>query len=322
MTAGTVRVAHQPPDHPYVRHCHADGHPTVTAESPSVWDVGAMRAAGIAVVHVHFGFEHLRPDQLAQWVGDLARAGIALVYTVHDLDNPHLVDQAPFHRSVSVLADAAAAVLTLTPAAAAAIGRDHARLATVVSHPHVVPLARLDHPPETANASQARRGLYVHAASLRPNLDLELLGELAAVAQPFGGLTVHVRADAAPDGRRPMARLAALGADVQVGPRPSDDELWDRIATARAIVLAYRWGTHSGLLEAATDLGTPALAPRFGGYRDQGAHALERDDLGGSVRRALDAPLRCVDGAERRRQRDESAAIHRRIYDDVAGGRS
>ena len=67
------------------------------------------------------------------------------------------------------------------------------------------------------------------------------------------------------------------------------------------MVLPYRWGTHSGLLEAAHDLGTPTLAPAFGGYADQGAHVVDAADLAGSVapgrRGAADASTPTAGGA-------------------------
>lgn len=312
-------VVHQPADHPYVRHlapCETD---EARERSPDVWDVPALRAHGTRVVHIHFGYEHLSPDQLNRWIDDLADAGIALVYTVHDLDNPHLVDQHAFHRSVDALIGAAAAVLTLTPAAAAVIERRHRRRVTVVPHPHVVPLGRLLR--HAAPASRLRRGVYVHAATVRPNFDVDLLEPLADVARRHGGLHVHVRDTAPPWARSRIERLEERGAMVGVAARLTDDELWTQIAAARLVVLPYRWGTHSGLLEAARDLGTPVLAPGFGGYQDQGAHHLDPTRLDVCVQRAMDMPPR-VTVADRRRERAEAAELHRRLYDGLCQGGS
>lgn len=281
-----------------------------------VWDVEQLRIDGIRIVHVHFGFEHLSPCELTRWVDALGQAGIALVYTVHDLDNPHLADQREFHRSAAILIGAAAAVLTLTPAAAHVIEQRHGRSATVVSHPHVVPLTRLEQLGQSDDSR--RRGVYVHAATVRPNFDIDLVEALVDAAGPLGGLRVHVRDSAPPCARQRLERLRVRGATVDVSPRLPDDELWQRIAGSRLIVLPYRWGTHSGLLEAARDLGTPSLAPGFGGYVDQGAHCLDVARLDDCVLQATIVPTR-VTPAARRQQRHEAAALHRRLYHRLGG---
>ena len=41
----------------------------------------------------------------------------------------------------------------------------------------------------------------------------------------------------------------------------TDDDLWDYLASLDVSVLPYRFGTHSGWLEACYDLGTTVLAP-------------------------------------------------------------
>lgn len=311
---GDVRVAQHPPDHPYLRRLGlVDASP---GRSPSIWDVDALVAVGVDVVHLHFGFEHLGAAEIGEWVERLGAAGIVLVHTVHDLDNPHLVDQREFHRSVGVLTSAAAAVLTLTDAAAELIAARYGRSAIVVAHPHVVPF---DAVARRSTTVTQRRGVYVHASTIRPNLDVDMLLRLIPVARPYGGLRVHVRETVPAAWRRWLQRTAGeAGAEVEVGPRLTDDELWDRIGGAALVVLPYRWGTHSGLLEAAHDLGTPTLAPGFGGYADQGAHVVDPSDLAGSVRRAVAAPP-SVDLDGRRRQRDAARAAHVDLYRALVG---
>ena len=56
------------------------------------------------IVHLHFGFETRSVAEVDGWVGALHTAGIRLVHTVHDVDNPHLVDQAPHHALLDLLA--------------------------------------------------------------------------------------------------------------------------------------------------------------------------------------------------------------------------
>ncbi|MET0460983.1 MAG: hypothetical protein ABW195_17160 [Ilumatobacteraceae bacterium] len=313
MTVPGTRVVQHPVDHPYLRHLGLV--PDGSTSAPSVWDVDALAAAEVDVVHLHFGFEHLGADELDRWVERLRRADIALVHTVHDLDNPHLVDQRDFHRSVGVLTAAAAAVLTLTETAATQIADRYGRFPIVVAHPHVVPLADLR---PSRRDGRARGGVYVHAATVRPNLDVDLLLGLIPAARAVGGLRLHVRDSVPAPFRQWLHRVTSeAGAVVEVGPRLTDDELWDRIGGAALVALPYRWGTHSGLLEAARDLGTPTLAPAFGGYRDQGAHVIDGADLAGSVSRAAATPP-VVDPEDRRGQRDAASLVHAELYAALA----
>ena len=47
----------------------------------------------------------------------------------------------------------------------------------------------------------------------------------------------------------------------------TDDELWDYLSSLDLCVLPYRFGTHSGWLEACVDLGTGVLVPNVGHLR-------------------------------------------------------
>ena len=101
------------PRRPPVRAAHQPGAPTIVKDL-DVWNVAAVVAAGVDIVHLHFGFETRSPDELAGWAVDLRRCGVALVHTVHDLANPHLVDQACFDEQLATIVRHADALLTLT----------------------------------------------------------------------------------------------------------------------------------------------------------------------------------------------------------------
>lgn len=302
-------VAHQPAHHPYVD--------ALAAASPTVvpaqfWDV-ATWPAHVAVAHVHFGFEHLTPAGIDDWLRAVRRRGVAVVVTVHDLHNPHLVDQRDHHERLRRLLAGAAHAVTLTGAVAA-------EAALVLGR--TGPLEVVPHPPiiderERPAVAEAPGPVYLHAATCRPNLDIDLAVELAEAAVQLGvGLDVHVRAgaSAAPT---VATRLAAAGADVRVEARPDDPTLWSWLGRASAVAVPYRWGSHSGLIEAATDLGTPALAPLLGGFADQGAWPM----VGGRVATGLAAAVgsrRPADPAARRQLARINVARHRAIYERVA----
>jgi len=306
-------VLQQPARHPYVDRL-APAAREVTVDD--IWDVAAWGSTPVDIVHVHFGFETLGADGLDAWIAAIRRRGAALVFTLHDVDNPHLQDQGPYHRLVTRLLAGADRVVTLTPTAARAAAALGARgPVEVVSHPHVVPFEVIA---RWSTAGAARRNVYVHAGTIRPNFDVGLLRAIAIAARelPDLELVVHVRTGAA--GADEVAAAVKPGrARVVVEERPDDEELWARLAGARVVALPYRWGTHSGLVEAAHDLGTPALAPACGAYGDQGAVALRRDDIVGSLCRAL-RHRPPVTPAGRRRQLAAVVDRHRQLYRAVA----
>ena len=105
----------------------------------------------------------------------------------------------------------------------------------------------------------------------------------------------------------------------------SDDELWDYLQSLDVSVLPYRFGTHSGWLEACHDLGTTVVAPDCGHYADQrpcllyGAPGAGSDDGAPPLRDALadayrDRPSWRAWPEERRRERHEVSRAHEQVY--------
>jgi beta-1,4-mannosyltransferase len=91
-------------------------------------------------------------------------------------------------------------------------------------------------------------------------------------------------------------------------------------------VLPYRFGTHSGWLEACADLGTAVVAPSCGLYADQGPVETYQHDESSYDAGSLDDALRRAYASgrpaplgveERRAQRAHVAALHRKVYQEV-----
>lgn len=355
-----VVVASIPSSHVYVRHLSApddlgarptihrlaDPMPSGSAPAASPWWPPAMLEAGwvvehadeFDVFHLHFGFDARSPEQLADLVAALRRAGKPLVFTVHDLRNPHHVDPRWHDEQLDVLIPAADALITLTDGAAAEILRRWARAALVVPHPHVVELAIAERVraervrDESAGRSRPFR-VGLHVKSLRACMDAEavLPGLVRAVeGLPDAVLQVNGHRDVLePGGDRFEPALARLLADL--GPRIdlrihdyfSDDELWEYLGGLDVSVLPYRHGTHSGWLEACRDLGTDVVAPNCGFYADQGpVHQYELTELSfdeeslvRAVRQAYDAPAPAASLTWRRQQRILVDEAHRALYD-------
>lgn len=350
-----VVVASVPSSHVYVRHLAAleddgvrrlpDPDPTDPSRSteqtwwpPVMLDPAWVAAHEFDVLHVHFGFDRWRPEELAAVVDEVHRTGRRFVYTVHDLRNPHHPSPELHEAQMQVLLARADEVVTLTPGAAAEIERRWGRRAHVLPHPHVVALPTMQSIQSVRRGAGRRRTEFrvgLHLKSLRPNMDpMAVLPALVeSVAElPGGVLQVNGHSDVLrPGGARYDAELSrflcredARGAlRLHVHDYFSDSQLWSYLASLDVSVLAYRFGTHSGWLEACRDLGTAVVAPACGYYADQGpVHSyvldeqhFEADSLRLAVRAAYDArPATPVTVAERVLQRTQLAAAHRALY--------
>lgn len=350
----TIRVASVPAGHVYVQHLAgthgpdpvtrlADPVPRSHDPAPGQWWPPAMLDPGwladhrddFDLCHVHFGFDALSAAELAEVTRTLRRLDKPLVYTAHDLRNPHHETSQAHDDHLDVLMGAADAVLTLTPGAAAVIERRWGRRAIVSAHPHVVEFDRMR---RDVPRHDDEFVIGVHAKSLRPSMDpVPVLRELLPLLDELTGcrLVVNVHHDVFDEaGLRHDPRLRKFllehidspGFDVAVHDCYSDDELWDYLQRLDVSVLPYRFGTHSGWLEACRDLGTAVVAPDCGFIDEQQPcavyHHNEAELDGASLRAAVrrihrQRPLWRATTADRAAQRDAVARTHARLYREV-----
>jgi hypothetical protein len=351
-----VRVLSVPAGHRYVAHLahpdRADGvvrlpDPPVPGAAPGVWwppvalDPQWLRAhaSELDLVHLHFGFESASPGRLREWTAVLRELDLPWVLTVHDLTNPHLVDQGRHAEHLDALVPSADARITLTPGAAHRIEEEWNVPSHVVPHPHMAPLERVGR--RRCGPGRPMR-VGVHLKSLRAHVDG--VGVVDALTRACAApalreevrLVVHVHEEVRdPSFARHDADLVALLDEVEaqgsgevhwVSPM-DDEEFWAYLSSLDVSVLPYAWGTHSGWLEECRDLGTAVLAPDVGHYAEQGAvTTYRRTDQGPHVadlERAL-LHLRCrwpraVTAAFRRAQRRQIAHAHQQVYRAVLG---
>ncbi|MGO4358495.1 glycosyltransferase [Janibacter sp. RAF52] len=351
-----ITVASVPGSHVYVRHIAHEGKPSGVRRledpdpqaperstqqqwwPPVMLDPAWLADADYDLLHVHFGFDARDPAQLDEALSVARRRGAPIVYTAHDLRNPHHVDSTTHARQLDVLMQHADAVITLTPGAADEIRRRWARDAIVLPHPHVVDLPTMRAHRTSDARSRKAPGEFrvgVHVKSLRANMDplavLPVLEETVADL-PGGVLQVNGHRDVlSPDGAR---RDAALTdhletathrglVDLRVHDYLDDAALWDLLGSLDVSVLPYRFGTHSGWLEACRDLGTTVVAPTCGYYAEQGPvltyemdeGSFDPESLAAAVRSAYaHGPLPSPTVDERRRQRLEVATAHEDLY--------
>lgn len=319
-----VEVVSVPAGHPYVRHTQAlpgsesrvRVHPDPDPDDPSQvagdrwWPPVALdptwvRGRRFDVLHLHFGYDERTPEQLAELCDALDADRKPLVLTVHDLRNPHHEDAHVLDAQLDVLVPRAAAVVTLTARAAAEVAERWGVVATVLPHPHVVDL---DAMPRVRAARRAAGPVApvvgVAVKDLRLNTDpLRLLPTLARVVSEHPGArlrvtvhhTLHDRWD-----ERATSLVDWLdswgGEEIEVvwHDRLTDEQLWAELASQHVAVLPYRFGTHSGWLEACHDVGTRVLAPSHGCYADQGADATYPADEDGIDAEGLAEALRTL----------------------------
>ncbi|GHE58759.1 hypothetical protein GCM10018785_29960 [Streptomyces longispororuber] len=353
-TAGPIRVASVPAGHVYVRHCadervapdvvrltdpRPNGAPSTSQRwwPPVMLDPGWVDAhhEDFDVFHLHFGFDAQGPRDLEALVAGLRRHGKPLVYTVHDLRNPHQADPRPHDAALDVLVPAADRLLTLTPGAAREIGRRWNRTATVLPHPHVVERPRLLRPRPPHPGFR----VGVHAKSLRPNMSLlPVVRVLAKTVADLPDAELHVNIhhevgdpDAhayAPDVLAELRSFADSGLlRLREHDYFDDDELWDYLSGLDLSVLPYTFGTHSGWLEACHDLGTAVAAPSCGFYAEQRPcltyghtqrDGLDEESLSDAVREAhRTRPHRRADPADRAAERARVATAHQTLYREL-----
>ena len=352
----TLTVASVPAAHVYVRHIAAEqpdcvvrlrdpdpDSPQRSTEQrwwpPVMLDPAWIEAHDFDVFHVQFGFDAWSPEDLRRIVDAVHARGKAFVYTAHDLRNPHHATRELHDAQLSVLMEHADAVLTLTEGAAREIASRWGVTPTVLPHPHVVDFATMERfaalrPARRANRTEPFR-VGLHLKSLRASMDpLAILPTLVEAVRtlPDAVLQVNGHCDVLnPDGLRHDAELATFlreaesrgELELHVHDFFSDAELWDYFASLDASVLPYRFGTHSGWLEACRDLGTAVVAPTCGYYADQGpVHSYVLDEHRfdpASLREAIHAayvagPQPALTVAERRAQRARVAEAHRVLY--------
>ncbi|MFD3759239.1 glycosyltransferase family 1 protein [Streptomyces sp. NPDC058622] len=348
--ARDIRVASVPAGHVYVRHCSApepdgvrrlrDPRPNGAPSTSQRWWPPVMlepdwvhaHHEDFDVFHLHFGFDAQSPAQLTALVDTLRHHGKPLVYTVHDLRNPHQPDPATHDAALDVVIPAADHLVTLTPGAAEAIRSRWNRTATVLPHPHVVELPRLTRP----RPSRDRFRVGVHAKSLRPNMAVlpvvRVLADAVAELQD-AELQVNIHREVAdPASAAHAPRLLPALRELEDRGRLTltvhdyydDEQLWDYLASLDLSVLPYRFGTHSGWLEACHDLGTAVAAPDCGFYAQQRpcltyGHTQDGGLDGESLREAVrtayeERPAPRATARQRRQERGELAAAHRALY--------
>lgn len=331
------RVLSYPPRHPYVDRLHGTVAELVQREvaMPRIgpfYDPGWVhdQAADVDLAHLHFGHEQYGVDHVLAVIAAHHAVGVPVVMTVHDLQIPHL---GPRDSHATDLVRAAAplvdALLTLTPGCAAAVRRLTGRPVSVIPHGALTTASRRRRLRSDGVGRPDRSHPWLLLAGrLRPNLGWQEVVDAYRVVRPLRPLRVQVHPTREDEVRQ--ATHDVRGITVVSQEHLSHCELESAIADAAAVVLPYRWGTHSGLLELAADLATPAVATDAGFLSQQHATVQIRVGEGDRINTddlmvlfdndsVLKHPGLICGDTERGRAQDAFLTRHRRVYRDLAG---
>lgn len=298
------RVLSHPPRNDYVDGLH--GHAATLVHRNEPWpqlaqfhdpDWVTAHKGDWDVVHFHFSWEQYSPERLQAVLDAHVSAGTSIVWTAHDLRNPHTPAPDMDTPYLAALAASANHVVTLTPGAAREVATRFGRQAFVVPHPPILTMQEIT-TYRALRPSWARRRsggsavlrVLLLAKSLRMNLDWRTPMEMANdwdSSDPAIHLDVYLHDDVRDHRAINELALESTRVTITTGPRLSRDELCRRIVAANVLLLPYAWGTHSGMAELATDLGVPVVVTDVGHYREQvrchvvGVHdgRVRRDDL-------------------------------------------
>jgi glycosyltransferase involved in cell wall biosynthesis len=284
-------VAHLPARTPYARKLAGGGltivNSTSTPQAPAVpqdmsfrWLREQPSFDFFDVLHVHS--VELAADQDIEAVLDRCeRDGKRVVCTIHDVTPMFSSDEAAYAEQLRMLADRKISLITLTEGAATALrhalGPQHP--VTVVPHGQVLPLddprwrTQRAHPDGDSPTRFAMYGGFRPNRYMFPVVANLLFGTLSRPASV--SILTRAVSPVELDTNRDLGAVinAALArperVDLRLSPFPHDDEIADFLLSADALVLPYRWGTHSGQLELAFDLGIVPVVADVGYLREQ-----------------------------------------------------
>lgn len=297
-------------------------------------------AADYDLLHVHFGLESFSPEELRAGLDAARQADRPVVFTVHDLDNPQIVDQEPYLMLLDVIVPAADRLVTLTASAATEIERRWGRPSLVIPHPTLLGEGL---PRERGRSRDEVVRVGIHLRDLRPNIDAESAVDAARDAARLleeSGRHVEVEVllnERVRDERAAERVVAAADGQsavrVRRTPYLDDAEIEAWLGELDLFVLPYRHGTHSGWVELSYDLGVRVAGTDVGHIRAQHPsefRVVELDDprtLADAMEWAADArrtsPAHDPLPARRVERHDERRAVrdaHADLYSDAIAG--
>lgn len=325
------RILSYPPRHPYVDRLHGPVATLVERNQampkiPNYYDVEWIKRNSHLwdIVHFHFGWEQYAIEQVEQVVSMHQKLGKPIVVTVHDTRNPHTVDAANDKKYIRLLLSKAASVITLTGSAQRYIIDNYNIDPIVIPHG---PLLGREEMNKYRSLARNERIIYVHVKSGRSNLDYQRIITMAPDIERISGYKmifgIHRNSPAHEYVKKTGERHWKY---IELQGELSHDELCVKIATVTVVLMPYLWGSHSGLIELAKDLGTTSLIYDTGHFDDQSpTFTLPYQSDAIQQRNAITEVLRQVDRRhfslptvnDRMEELDQYLDDHKMIYERV-----
>jgi len=285
--AKPLRVLHVPGRTPYARKLLPEG--AVIVNQTRIGSRAVPRDATFAwieaqdamdffdVLHVQ-SLEFASVESIRCVLERCGREKKGIVAAIHETEPLFPERGTDFPARVRLISELASCIVTLTTSARRDImeryGIPESKL-RVVPHGPVLPLS---HPLWRAQPGRNSRCTIGMFGGFRPNRSF-LAGAVNAL---YGLSSAEILVRLLTRGLNPVElapgsevwQFASLAATdprlvLELLPFPSDDEIASFVHSLDILLLPYLYGTHSGQLELAMDLGVPVVIPDIGCYRAQ-----------------------------------------------------
>ena len=271
-----MRILHVPARTPYARRLVGNEITIVNGQTNDApiprdaslqWLIRTNDFSSFDVLHLH-SIELVDLKTLKNALKQCKTYRKGVVFTAHDVSPMFSDDQKEYGKALKVILNAGALITTLTPSAANYISEKYripAEKIVVIPHGNVLPL---DDPrwSKQSGAQDSLRKIFSIHGGFRPLGMKNKNAELRMLTRGISEIEFNANADA-----RETIRVvrSSDNVDLRLIPFPSDNEIADFVQNSDIVLMPYKWGTHSGQLELAFDLGLPTVITDVGFYRDQ-----------------------------------------------------
>ncbi len=231
------------------------------------------------IVHIHFEYYLVPFKTLKFLIQYFIHNGKPIVWTCHDRNS--LVDEKNDNRYIKFLYDNTDAVITLTPGCAKWL---YSKFGHHRSRVTVIPMGYLAHPSiideEMSNVKKDKNLFTIHIGDFRKNKDyISAIKDFLAcpylanakIQLIYSSINFFKNDKFIQKQKSVFYKLISHNSRiVKVCSRSISNNVFNKAFLAsHAVILPYKWGTHSGQLELARDCGVYVIASNVGFYKEQ-----------------------------------------------------
>lgn len=278
-----MRVLHLPARTPFARNLRdggiaiVNGGSTAPIDASFGWLARNFDGQTFDVVHIHTT-ELAERDDIMRCLELCRESHVGLVATLHEEAPLFDRNAGEFGERLNLLKAAGTVFATPTEGCRRSLDERYGLdpdAVTVIPHGNVLPL---DSPIWNETRSPHARFRFSIHGGFRPNKRLldPVLNFAASPALRNGELAILTRAVSSEEYWLNRDLRAVIGIamatdniDLRFATATGDDDLARFVLASDAMILPYAWGSHSGQIELAADLGIPVVATRVGHYAEQ-----------------------------------------------------